>query len=54
MGETIVKIKGMTCPHCKMVVEKALKGILGVTDVQVDMQKKTSRCCRFCGPGSYG
>jgi len=40
MGDTILKIEGMTCMHCKMSVEKALKGVPGVTDVQVDLAKK--------------
>ena len=30
MSETILKIEGMTCMHCKMSVEKALKGVPGV------------------------
>lgn len=40
MSETILKIEGMTCMHCKMRVEKALKGVSGVTGVQVDLDKK--------------
>jgi copper chaperone len=39
MSETILKIEGMTCMHCKMRVEKALKGVPGVTSVQVDLAK---------------
>jgi copper chaperone len=38
--ETIIKIEGMTCAHCKMAVEKALKAVIGVTDVRVDLEKK--------------
>lgn len=38
--ETIIKIEGMTCGHCKMAVEKALKAVTGVTDVHVDLEKK--------------
>lgn len=34
-----VKIKGMTCNHCKMAVTKALEEIQGVRDVQVDLKK---------------
>ena len=37
MSETILKVEGMTCMHCKMRVEKALKGVSGVTNVQVDL-----------------
>ncbi len=40
MSDTILKIEGMTCMHCKMRVEKALKGVVGVTGVQVDLAKK--------------
>lgn len=39
MGETILKIEGLKCMHCKMAVEKALKGVSGVTSVQVDLSK---------------
>ena len=40
MSETVLKIEGMTCMHCKMTVEKALKRVPGVTGVQVDLGKK--------------
>ncbi len=40
MIDTILKIEGMTCMHCKMRVEKSLKGVPGVTGVQVDLAKK--------------
>ena len=36
---TTIKIKGMTCKHCVMAVTKALGGIEGIQDVQVDLQK---------------
>ncbi len=39
MSETVLKIEGMTCMHCKMRVEKALKGVPGVISVQVDLVK---------------
>ena len=39
MSETVLKIEGMTCNHCKMAVEKALKEVSGVTGVQVDLAK---------------
>jgi copper chaperone len=41
-GETemaTIKIKGMTCHHCVMAVTKALSGIDGIRDVQVDLEK---------------
>jgi copper chaperone len=40
MSEMVLKIEGMKCMHCKMSVEKALKGAPGVTGVQVDLDKK--------------
>ena len=32
-----IKIKGMSCNHCVMAVNKALSEIDGVTDVKVDL-----------------
>ncbi|MBE3575631.1 MAG: heavy-metal-associated domain-containing protein [Firmicutes bacterium] len=32
-----LKIEGMSCNHCKMAVEKALKSLAGVDTVQVDL-----------------
>lgn len=40
MNETVLKVEGMTCNHCKMRVEKALKEVPGVTGVRVDLAKK--------------
>lgn len=40
MSETVLTIEGMTCMHCKMSVEKALKGVPGVISAQVDLAKK--------------
>ncbi len=40
MSETILKIEGMTCMHCKMRVETALKAVPGITGVQVDLAGK--------------
>ncbi len=31
-------VRGMTCGHCKMSVEGALKGLDGVEAVQVDLE----------------
>lgn len=36
----IIKIEGMSCNHCKMAVEKALKAVDGVESAQVDLEKK--------------
>ena len=35
--DTIIKIKGMTCSHCKTNVEKSLKALDGIEDVVVDL-----------------
>ncbi len=40
MSELVLKVEGMTCMHCKMSVEKALKGVAGVENAQVDLGKK--------------
>ncbi len=36
-------IEGMKCMHCRASVEKALKGVVGVTDAEVDLETKTAR-----------
>lgn len=38
-----VKIKGMSCKHCVMAVQKALSGIAGVKDVHVDLEAGEAR-----------
>ncbi len=40
MSETILKIEGMRCMHCKMAVEKALGALPGVTSARVDLAGK--------------
>ncbi len=40
MNETVLNIEGMTCMHCKMRVEKALKGVARVISVRVDLAEK--------------
>lgn len=40
MSQTVLKIEGMTCNHCKMRVEKALQGLSGVESVSVDLASK--------------
>lgn len=35
-------VDGMMCNHCKMTVEKALKGIAGVEDAVVSLEEKTA------------
>lgn len=33
-----IKIKGMSCGHCVMAVERALGAIAGIKDVKVDLK----------------
>ena len=39
--QTIIKVEGMMCTHCKAAVEKACKAVANVQDAQVDLQAKT-------------
>lgn len=36
--ETVFKVIGMSCEHCKAVIESAIRRVNGVTDVQVDLK----------------
>ena len=38
--ETVIKVEGMMCPHCKARVESVCKGFAGVQDAVVDLQAK--------------
>ncbi|MEW6422551.1 MAG: heavy metal-associated domain-containing protein [Deinococcota bacterium] len=38
MTQIELNITGMTCGHCQAGVTKALKGVPGVTDAQVDLK----------------
>ena len=38
--ETIIKVEGMMCPHCKARVESVCKSFDGVKDAVVDLQLK--------------
>ncbi|MCF7885973.1 MAG: cation transporter [Candidatus Marinimicrobia bacterium] len=39
MNKTTIKVKGMSCGHCKMTVENALKENKCVTDASVNLDK---------------
>ena len=39
--ETIIKVEGMMCKHCKARVEQVCKAVPGVTDAVVDLAAKT-------------
>lgn len=36
----VISIEGMRCGHCTSNVDKALRGISGVSDVNVDLEGK--------------
>lgn len=38
--ETVIKVEGMMCPHCKARVESVCKAVPGTTDAVVDLQEK--------------
>ena len=38
--ETIIKVEGMMCPHCKARVESVCKAVAGTVDAVVDLQAK--------------
>lgn len=40
MQEIIINIEGMSCPHCKMALEKAIGQLEGVQSVEIDLEKK--------------
>lgn len=40
--KTVLHVEGMMCTHCKAAVEKACKGVSGVTDAVVDLKAKTA------------
>ena len=39
--DTVIKVEGMMCPHCKAMVEKVCKAVPGTADAVVDLQAKT-------------
>ena len=40
--QTVLKVEGMMCGHCKAHVEKALMGVPGVEQAEADLEKKTA------------
>ncbi len=43
VAEDNLTVEGMSCNHCKMAVEKALKGLDGVSEAVVDLAAKNVR-----------
>ena len=35
-----IQVEGMTCNHCKMMVEKVVKSVDAVIDAEVSLEKK--------------
>ena len=53
MMEKTMQINGMMCNHCKMTVEKALKAVSGVENVEVDLAAKCAKitlCLLYTSP----
>ena len=38
--ETVIKVEGMMCPHCKARVESVCKAVTGTVDAVVDLEQK--------------
>ena len=38
MSNTVLKVDGMSCGHCKMSVEKAVGALAGVSKAQVNLE----------------
>ncbi|MEE6450192.1 cation transporter [Gottfriedia acidiceleris] len=38
--ETILKVEGMTCGHCKAAVMKAVEGVSGTNNIIVSLENK--------------
>jgi len=43
MQELVLKIEGMSCNHCKMAVEQALKTLQGVKSAEVDLGSNSAK-----------
>ncbi len=41
MMETVIRVNGMMCKHCKATVERVCKAVPGVLDAVVDLEAKT-------------
>ena len=42
MTKVVFEVEGMSCNHCRMSVEKALKAVTGVASAEVNLLKKTA------------
>lgn len=39
MASVVINVEGMTCKHCKMTVESALKNLNGISRAEVNLDK---------------
>ena len=42
MDKLLINISGMMCGHCRQRVEKAIKTVPGVSEVEVDLRRGTA------------
>lgn len=42
MAQVTLQVDGMTCGHCRETVARALRGMDGVSGVQVDLERGTA------------
>jgi len=40
MKNQVINVNGMSCDHCVQTITTALKGLTGVSTVEVDLEKK--------------
>lgn len=43
MTTVTLKVEGMNCEHCQAAVTKALRGVAGVLDADVSLQRNEAR-----------
>lgn len=41
MERTILNVEGMSCSHCVDAITKAIRGLEGISNVDVDLDAKT-------------
>lgn len=41
MAKTVLNVEGMSCSHCEKTVKKSVGALEGVTEVTVNLKKKT-------------
>ena len=42
MKTVVLDVRGMMCKHCVAHVDKALRGVMGVSDVVVSLEENTA------------